>query len=149
MSHTLKKTAYQTTTPTGLYEANFRRLNRLIPDLVRYNQNDEIELADSSLIITIQEKFKYTTIIELTQALKSGLKAFSAIEMELRVCHDANVLEVTGYQGRNPIQSALVYPNKHMLQVDEKKQLNLLLKDILENALKTERHLSRSTSPCD
>lgn len=148
MSHTIRKSVYQRTTPTGLYEANYRRLTRLIPALTTYSNNETLQLDVAKLSITVLEKFKYTTVIELKQALQTGLPDYSAIEMELRICHDASVVEVIAYQGRSPIQSALVYPNKHMLQMDEKKQLNLLLKDILENAIKTERQKVRSSTPC-
>ena len=149
MSHTIKPSLYMTTTPTGLYEANYRRLTRLIPDIKTYAKKESIELNASKIDIIIIEQFKYTTVIELKQALQASARHFSSIDMEIRICHDANLVEVIGYQGKSPIQSALVYPNKHMLQVDEKKQLNLLLKDILENAIKMERQNARSISPCN
>lgn len=139
MSHTIKR-AYQATTPTGLYEANYRRLSRLVPDLRIYEIQESLSLPTSKIVITILEQHKYTTVIALKQTLQTRISHLSTIEMDLRICHDANVLEVIGYQGKSPIQSALVYPNKHMLQIDEKKQLNLLLKDILENSVKIERH---------
>lgn len=148
MSHTITKSIYRTTTPTGLYEANFRRLSRLIPELTDYQINDSICLPLSTLCISVLEQFKYTTVIALKQSLQTDTRHVSAIDMDLRVCHDACLVEVIGYQGKSPIQSALVYPNKHMLQVDEKKQLNLLLKDILENAIKNARYYAHSTSPC-
>jgi len=60
----------------------------------------------------------------------------ATINLKVRVCHDAGVAEVIGYQGKSPVQSAQSYPNKQMLQIDEKKQLNLLLKEVLENMIK-------------
>jgi len=140
MSHTIIKYGYQTTTPTGLYEANYRRLSRLLPDLSNYEVKDTLSLTKSKITVTILEQHKYTTVIALKQSLQTSFSHLSSIAMELRICHDANVLEVIGYQGTSPVQSALVYPNKHMIQIDEKKQLNLLLKDILENSVKIERH---------
>ena len=140
MSHTITKYDYQTTTPTGLYEANYRRLSRLLPDLSNCEVKETLSLPKSKITVTILEQHKYTTVIALKQSLQTSISHLSAIAMDLRICHDANVLEVIGYQGTSPVQSALVYPNKHMIQIDEKKQLNLLLKDILENSVKIERH---------
>lgn len=147
MSHTIAKHHYQTTTPTGLYEANYRRLSRLVPGLNTCEVDETVFLPQSKIAITILEQHKYTTVIALKQSLHTHISRLSSIAMDLRICHDANVLEVIGYQGKSPIQSALVYPNKHMIQIDEKKQLNLLLKDILENSVKIEQHPLSSVSP--
>lgn len=148
MSHTITQSFYSTTTPTALYEANYRRFIRLTPELLDLQVNESFCLPLSKLSITVLEQHKYTTVIALKQSLQTDIMHLSAIDMDLRICHDACVVEVLGYQGKSPVQSALVYPNKHMLQVDEKKQLNLLLKDILENSIKTEYHHARSKSPC-
>ena len=149
MSHTinplLRKT-YTNTTPTGLYEANYRRLNRLVPNLQLIKLNKIINLPISKLSIRILEQYKYTSVIVLKQFLMTRFTSLSMINMELRVCHDACLLEVIAYQGESPIQSALTYPNKQMLQKDEKKQLNLLLKEILEGALKNEFSRHRLSS---
>jgi uncharacterized protein len=144
MSHTIKK-IYRSTTPTGLYEANYRRFVRLIANLAMLEVNHTSNLSASGLMITILEQHKYTTIVSLNQNLISQAVVslsipLSAIDMDLRVCHDACLVEVISYQGKGPIQSALSYPNKDMLQIDEKKQLNLLLKDILDTSLKNEYH---------
>lgn len=149
MTHTITKSQHIITTPTGLYEANYRRLIRLVPDLSDLSVNESCSLPLSKIIINILEQYKYTTIISLKQSLQLTAKKnnvpnyqatilMNSIDMELRVCHDARLLEVIGYQGRSPIQSAAIYPNKHMLQIDEKRQLNLFLRDVLENSLKTE-----------
>ncbi len=147
MSHTIIRRQYQTTTPVGLYEANFRRLTRLLPDIALRNVGECIELAAENTTISILEQFKYTSIISLQQTLNTSFNQLSDLKMELRICHDARLLEVVGYQGRNPVQSALYYPNKHMLQLDEKKQLNLLLKEILETSIRQQRHLAGSLIP--
>ncbi len=151
MTHTIFQSKifseYKTTTPTGLYEANYRRLNRLVPQLKELSVNAMHPLPHSYVTIKILEQYKYTSVIALKQSLhintsNKELSDFQAkiplnsIDMELRICHDACLAEVIGYQGKSPIQSASVYPNKHMLQIDEKRQLNLFLKDVLEHSLK-------------
>ena len=160
MTHTINKSNYRTTTPTGLYEANYRRLLRLVPKLSELSVNDDFSLVASNITMRILEQYKYTTVISLKQSLQTDLTSsieghlktmthLSSIDMELRVCHDACLVEVIGYQGKNPIHSAYVYPNKHMLQIDEKRQLNLFLKDVLEGSLKTEFNQKRISSSCD
>ena len=160
MTHTLSKSNYQTTTPTGLYEANFRRLLRLVPEVSELLVNDEFFLPASKITLGILEQYKYTTVLSLQQSLQTNVTTYlneylksinhlSSIDMELRVCHDACLVEVIGYQGKSPIESAYVYPNKHMLQIDEKRQLNLFLKDVLERSLKTEKHTKSINSSCE
>lgn len=141
---TILRKAYSCHTPAGLYEANYRRLNRLIPKLKSLKLNKNINLPISKLSIKVLEQYKYTSVLKLNQPLAYSFESslstmgedLAMINMELRVCYDACLIEVIAYQGKNPIHSPLNYPNKHMLQVDEKKQLNLLLKDILDSALK-------------
>ncbi len=151
MTHTITKSEHRITTPTGLYEANYRRLIRLVPELGNLPVDEYHYLSRSHISINILQQYKYTTVISLKQSLQASLipdmtqkltpaSLLNSIDMELRVCHDACLLEVIGYQGKAPIHSVHVYPNKHMLQVDEKRQLNLFLKDVLENSLKNEYH---------
>ncbi|MCW8932533.1 MAG: DUF1249 domain-containing protein [Gammaproteobacteria bacterium] len=167
MTHTINRSQHKTTTPTGLYEANYRRLIRLVPELRQLSVNERHSLFSSEITILVLEQYKYTTVVSIKQSLQlsiskdeinqnnrpsTDVKKFhpmthlNSIDMELRICHDACLVEVIGYQGKSPVQSALVYPNKHMLQIDEKRQLNLFLKDVLENSLKTEYYLKQSLS---
>ena len=163
MTHTMTRSKHKITTPTGLYEANYRRFIRLVPELSDLIVNDSYSLSLSKIVINILEQYKYTTVISLKQSLQfstayndrmqndvrevvPAMTHLNSIDMELRICHDACLVEVIGYQGKSPIQSAQVYPNKHMLQIDEKRQLNLFLKDVLENSLKTEYHHKRLPS---
>ena len=137
--------SYTATTPGGLYEANYRRLNRLFLNLKSFKLNKTINLPIPKLSVRIAEQYKYTSVVILNQLLTEhpinsfvvDCRDLSVINMELRVCHDACLLEVIAYQGKSSIYTTMTYPNKHMLQIDEKKQLNLLLKDILESALKS------------
>lgn len=159
MTHTIRKSRHITTTPTGLYEANYRRLLRLVPELHSLAVSEKHQLSCSAITFCALEQYKYTSIVALQQSLPARVSKKTAkidhfrhltlIEMELRVCHDACLAEVIGYQGQSPIQSARTYPNKHMLQVDEKRQLNLFLKDVLESSLKNEYHHNQMISPVE
>ncbi|MCN4145275.1 MAG: DUF1249 domain-containing protein [Thiohalomonas sp.] len=106
----------------------------MAPEISELQVKDDLLLSASRIMLRILQQYKYTTLISLKQSLQTQLSShlktmtqLSAIDMELRICHDACLVEVIGYQGKSPIQSANVYPNKHMLQIDEKRQLNLFL----------------------
>ncbi len=149
MTHTIKKSTHRITTPTGLYEANYRRFMRLSAQLSCLAVGETMTLAVSGIYFEVVEQFKYTSIISLRQSLSHDSSPsevsslpLSCITMELRVCHDACVIEVIAYEGAYSIQSAKVYPNQHMLQIDEKRQLNVFLKELLEEALKAEKSLA-------
>jgi uncharacterized protein YqiB (DUF1249 family) len=151
MSHTISD--YGTATPTALYEANYRRFIKLFNDVRDLLPGKNIELLVSQIDLCILEQHKYTTVVSFTKYLvtqewSGQLGRYSKVAMELRVCHDASVIEVIAYQGHKPIVSAITYPNQEMLHLDEKKQLNRLLKEILENAIRLERLVSRLT-PCN
>ena len=148
MTHTIKKSTHRITTPTELYEANYRRFIRLSTQLSRLPVGKQQILAASGVCLEVLEQFKYTSIISLKQSLFRAFAEYelpslplSCITMELRVCHDACVIEVISYEGTYAIQSARVYPNQHMWQIDEKRQLNFFLKELLEEALNAEKSL--------
>ncbi|WP_198264022.1 DUF1249 domain-containing protein [sulfur-oxidizing endosymbiont of Gigantopelta aegis] len=152
MSHTIKQSKHSITTPTGLYEANYRRLMRLVPDLCAKQVNDKYCLSAEQMTLKVLQQYKYTTVISFQHSLHIPgntvnfyhedyeLSHLQAIDMELRVCHDACLLEVIAYQGKSPIHSSQAFPAKHLLQRDEKRQLNLFLKELLEKSLRTEYH---------
>lgn len=150
MSHTIPD--YGAATPTALYEANYRRFVKLFAGIAHLSVDEIIKLLASQIDLRILEQHNYTTVVLFNKRLASRQghaqhDQYSKIEMELRVCHDACVIEVIAYQGHKPIVSAVTYPNQQMLHLDEKKQLNRLLKEILENAIRLDRQASRLT-PC-
>ncbi len=156
MTHTINRTNHPITTPTGLYEANYRRLMRLCPDVWDLASGDVFNLSATQIQLTILEQYKYTSIVNLQQVFNSSEKNgwqqwqhLSSINMELRVCHDACLVEIIAYQNKRPILSAQAYPNKQMLQIDEKRQLNIFLKEVLESALKAESCNKTIGSSCD
>ncbi len=151
MSHT--NPYYGATTPTALYEANYRRFIKLFNNVTDILPAQRVELASARIHLYVLEQHKYTSVVLFSKYLsfqewRGQHGYFNKVEMELRVCHDAGVIEVIAYQGHKPIVSAISYPNQQMRQIDEKKQLNLLLKEILQNAIKLERQVN-SLTPCN
>ena len=144
MSHTIpaNKKISKLVTPLALYESNYRRILKLFPELMdAHHQGNSggslFALRDESVQVKIIEQHKYTSIIKLTKFI-AGVNQKTRIksaQMDLRICFDARLVEVISFQNSQPIKMYRSYPNKEMLLPDEKKQLNLHLKNILELGL--------------
>ncbi|MCK5881552.1 MAG: DUF1249 domain-containing protein [Sinobacterium sp.] len=133
-------------------ELNYLRLMRLSPvDLTNKEEessflqfaleNAQTQYAQLSMNITRQAP--YTTMLSLCctfmgspMFLSQALQGISVLEFDVRLYHDAHVLEIMGFQGDYCIQPSYVYPNKRMHQTDEKLQQQILLRLCLQCALK-------------
>ena len=82
-----------------LYENNFLRLRRLIPDLSRLPDSAVSHLPGClSLHIAILERTKFTTTLCLTYFFEEGAHHIAEPALTVRVYHDANQVEVlTGH----------------------------------------------------
>ncbi len=118
---------------TNLYEANYRRLMELLPDLV---QIDEAELSDPQgrlhLSVLVSERFNYTTDLEIQLRGQGGQRWLPSHRFRVRLCHDARVAEVISFQGHHRLAPDYEYPNPQMFQPDEKRQSNLLLAELID-----------------
>ncbi len=131
-------------TPMRLYERNYKKLFTLFPNMIDFDQlmaklpyhvlNDE-----GSLRLKIEEHFRYTSIVTLYRDLPLN-SISNTVEMNLRLSHDASVAEVIAFQGSGKIQKFHHYPNSKMYHIDEKKQLNMHLKHILDMAIQQNKN---------
>jgi len=118
---------------TPLYEENYQRLVAFLPDLRRipfwnaFDKNGQIELQ-----VQVLEKFAYTTLISIRLTPLTELAVAADCEMIIRLCHDARVAEVVGFQGHARFQHFYNYPNQCMYHPDEKRQINAMLSDMLQ-----------------
>lgn len=126
-------------------EANYARLMQLLPDMQTMETREfGVELpgnAPTQLQITVTERCKYTTMIDVSQsqsavaeqlpAVLSGVASFS-----LRIYHDARMAEVIAFNRHRRIHARYDYPNDNMYQRDEKAQLNKFLGEWLSHCLK-------------
>ena len=82
-----------------LYENNYMRLRRLVPDLSKLPASTVSRLPGClSLHMTILERTKFTTTLCLTYYFKEGGQHVAEPALTLRVYHDANQVEVlTGH----------------------------------------------------
>ena len=82
-----------------LYENNYLRLRRLIPDLDKLPENTVSRLPGClTLHLNILERTKFTTTIFLTYYFEEQEKTVAEPALTLRIYHDANQVEVlTGH----------------------------------------------------
>lgn len=82
-----------------LYENNFIRLRKLIPDFADLPVNAVSRLPGClSLHLTILERSKFTTTLSLTYYFEEAGESFAEPALTLRVYHDASIVEVlTGH----------------------------------------------------
>lgn len=82
-----------------LYENNFIRLRKLVPDLANLPADSISQLPGClSLYMHIQERTKFTTTLLLTYYFDDQAQAVAEPALTIRVYHDANQAEVlTGH----------------------------------------------------
>ncbi len=153
---------HQQVTPLHLYENNYRLLLMLFPPLVAailpaddrqvpaFHTGDRLFAEGVDLQLTIEEIHKYTTTVVLRQELLAEKEPgtygpWGSLKMRLQLYHDAKMVEVTHFQGSKKLKKYDDYPNKHMYQTDEKKQLNFHLQTILKMGLKYNKDRQKST----
>lgn len=122
----------------ALCEANFVRLERLLHECTEPayhfswldNQNNQIDVD-----ITVVERFKYTTTLQLNKTLHRMPKALSNVELTVRLYSDARMAEVVTLSQGKQLAGIYRYPNDQMYQIDEKEQANHYLAEWLSHLL--------------
>ena len=102
-----------------------------------YEQANErvIALDHARIVLTVTERCRYTTTFKIKQLIGAAPEWAKSFELEVRAYHDARMLEVRSFQGNRQIQGRYQYPNKAMLQKDEKVQQNQFVAEWLEHIL--------------
>lgn len=130
MSHTISQCSPRS--PMWVFEENYRLLQRLIPELEQ--GGDRLVLAGSEneeLELLILERCRYTTMVELSKPFTIDGEWLPDLSMQLRIYHDANVVEVTAYQGCHRIPARYQVESHARHHKDDKRQINFLLHDLL------------------
>jgi uncharacterized protein YqiB (DUF1249 family) len=85
------------------------------------------------LALEVLESCPYTSTIRVRQ--EHSLAWLPVPQLEVRVYHDARMVEVIGAQSARRFRGIYPYPNADMHQPDEKTQLNLFLGEWLSHCL--------------
>ncbi|QEQ95655.1 DUF1249 domain-containing protein [Neptunomonas concharum] len=120
-------------------EANYARLNKLMPDLEGCDRREfQIEWGESHqahIRIEVEERFTYTTTLQISQNLKGASDWLDSPALVVRLYHDAAMAEVICMKRRRQLSGVYPYPNREMHQPDEKVQLNNYLGEWLSHCL--------------
>lgn len=119
-------------------EANFLRLQQLLPE---YAERDtwqyDIVVKNNPMHVqfTIIERHAYTLSIEVAMSHKLSANLATKNTFVVRMYLDAQTAEVVDDARMRQLQADYSYPNKDMLQRDEKMQRNRFLAEWLETCL--------------
>ncbi len=132
MTHTIVHSAPRS--PLWLFEENYRLLQQLLPEMEagadRYLLASE-DGVQQALEVLILERCAYTTIIQLRKPFFIDGVWMPDLSMQLHLCHDARLVEVSAYQGCHRIPARYQVKGGSRYQRDEKRQINQLLHDLL------------------
>ncbi|CAM4418118.1 DUF1249 domain-containing protein [Vibrio agarivorans] len=117
-----------------VYETNYAKLNALLPNQAQVDDVRCYQVQEMSYQLRVVEVTKYTTLVEICQS--DEVPVFPLPSMSVRLYHDARVAEVFSCDPISRFHARYDYPNKKMVQKDEKAQMNRFLGDWLTFCLK-------------
>ena len=85
----------------GLYESNYRRFERLVPELDLPFDAAESHGADATLYLRVVERCRYTTTIHLTYWFGEGDELRPDPDLLLRIYRDAQLAEAISCDARS------------------------------------------------
>ena len=120
-----------------VYEGNYRRLRCVVPRLREIRGTVLSRLHGRPLLfIEALEQCKYTSLLGITHYLQRDSRLVADMVMKVRAYHDARLAEVIAYQRHARFLPIYDYPNRHMYQPFEKRQVNLFLREWLQFCLR-------------
>ena len=110
---------------------NYGLFLRLLPLRYELSQSWHFDVSTGlSFELQVAEISRYTETFVLKQT-DNHLPQCLKTQIEFRIYHDAQMLEVVGYQQQVNLRANNTYPNDKLHLPDEKFQVNSLLKDWL------------------
>lgn len=120
-----------------LYEQNYIRLRRLVPDLSSVGPVTVSRASGAlDLHLRIVERCKYTTTLTLTYQFQDELGWFPAPDLQARIYHDAQAAEVIACGRLKGVRSAEYDRRHNQYSLAEKWQINRFLQKWLGYCLR-------------
>ncbi|SEK67817.1 hypothetical protein SAMN05216262_10296 [Colwellia chukchiensis] len=139
MAVVVKKYRPHLPTLMALSEVNYMLLLRLLADKEQVGQRRSFFISDFlSYHLQVMEVTQYTSLVTIEQMANFTGYSWSAAlrpSMQLRLYHDARMVEIISNQGVSNIKPRYDYPNQHMHLPDEKQQVHYFLKEWLQLCL--------------
>lgn len=112
----------------ALYESNYLRLMRLVPELHAMEGTTVSRVVNAlDLYLTVVERSKYTTSLALTYQFRDGDALFAEPNAYIRVYQDARAVEVVSQIRRRRTSSVRRWRRRHMPELDRRWELNRFL----------------------
>ena len=117
----------------SMYESNYLRLLRLIPELTRLDGCYRSRVAgDCDLYVEIIERCRYTVTLSLTYFFEDAEGRIADPDMTVRAYLDGQLAETMGLSGNQRHAEFRLLVREHRLELDERWQRNVLLNKWLE-----------------
>lgn len=115
-----------------VFEDNYHLVGHLFAEIGR-RQRFVMSGEDGhpNLDVSVLERAKYTTTLNLTKCFDGSGRLLPDLEMTVRVYHDAALAEVVAYQGCRHIPPPYLISSGQGFHKDERRQINHLLRDLL------------------
>lgn len=124
----------------NLCETNYMLVLRLLADKELAGEVREFFINESlSYTLVVDEVTRYTSLVSIAQEANHHCEKLAKIMrpvMQLRLYHDARMVEVISSQHIAQVKPRYDYPNDDMHQPDEKQQTLIFLKEWLQLCLK-------------
>ena len=130
--HALHKSIYVPQLPDflSLCERNYAALLPLLPETPQLGGQLFIALGEQDIYcLTVLEVARFTTRVKIE--LSSADHVYFQPSFDVQLYHDARLAEVVRAQQQWRFIGVYPYPNATMSQPDEKRQINMLLRDWL------------------
>lgn len=112
----------------ALYEGNYFRLMRLVPELDDLNGTVVSQVAGAlDLYLTVLDRFKYTTELALTYQFDEPDGAVAEPNARICVYHDVKAVDVISHCRRRRTHSVRPWRRGHVPEIDRKWELNRFL----------------------
>jgi uncharacterized protein YqiB (DUF1249 family) len=130
----------------NLCEANYRKLNQLIPDLALISSVAAAQAEGKpALLVRLIERAPYTLTVELTHRFNWGFESSLEPAVRIRVYLDAGAAEVLSDHERPVVLEALRHEPNLRGVMDYKWSLNYFLSQWLDHCLKSRYRFTLSS----
>ena len=135
-SHLVPETIVKPRIFTGLmavYESNFIRLKRLLPEIERLDGCFRSRVAgDCDLVVEILERCRYTVTLSLTYHLETDDGVLTEPDITIRAYLDGRLAEAMAIgEGRHHVELQRIV-QEHRRELDRRWRLNIVLNKWLE-----------------
>lgn len=133
----------------GLYESNYRRFERLVPELDLPFERAHSVGADTTLHLCVIERCRYTTTVNLTYWFGEGEEAWPDPDITLRLYRDAQLVEAVYCDAKSRYASLAGVPDIDEAVLDAQWPRNLLLNKWLAYCLAQDHCFGGAQRPRD